>query len=133
MIQLIAEAKRKRCGELPCILPGALENTQAPAPKPALVKALARASRWYEEVLAGRGLDQRSLARFSGLTERYVGKVYPCAFLAPDIVEAILEGRQPRDLTFAKLTEDLPMRWTEQRKRSRLFLSALGRTAFAVN
>jgi ParB-like chromosome segregation protein Spo0J len=68
---------------------------------PALLKALARANRWYEEVLAGKAIDQRSLARFSGLTERYIGKVYPCAFLAPDIVEAILDGRQPRDLTFA--------------------------------
>ena len=51
-----------------------------------------------------------------GISERYAGRICECAFLAPDIVEAILEGRQPRDLTFEKLTNGLPMVWSEQRK-----------------
>ena len=119
LIRLTVEAKLRRCGgEVHLVVPGAYgESVQAAAPKPPLLKALARANSWYEQVLAGKAVDQRSLARFSGLTERYVGKVYPCAFLAPDIVEAILDGRQPRDLTFAKLTKDLPMAWAEQRKQ----------------
>jgi hypothetical protein len=53
----------------------------------------------------------------AGVTERYIGKVFGCAFLAPDIVEAILEGRQPRDLSFKKLCNDIPLSWTEQRKQ----------------
>jgi len=119
LIRLTVEAKLRRCsGEVHLVVPGAYgESVQAAAPKPPLLKALARANRWYEQVLAGKAVDQRSLARFSGLTERYVAKVYPCAFLAPDIVEAILDGRQPQDLTFAKLTKDLPMNWAEQRKQ----------------
>ncbi len=44
------------------------------------------------------------------------GLVFGCAFLAPDIVEAILEGRQPRDLTFKKLCSNSPLSWTEQRR-----------------
>jgi hypothetical protein len=51
------------------------------------------------------------------MTERYIGKVFGCAFLAPDIVEAILEGRQPRDLTFKNLCSNIPLSWIEQRKQ----------------
>jgi site-specific DNA recombinase len=53
----------------------------------------------------------------AGVTERYVGLVFGCAFLAPDIVEAILEGRQPRDLTFKKLCSNIPLSWAEQRSQ----------------
>jgi hypothetical protein len=59
----------------------------------------------------------RSLARHAGLTERYVGKVFGCAFLAPDIIESILEGRQPHDLNFEKLCQHVPLSWTEQRSQ----------------
>jgi hypothetical protein len=58
----------------------------------------------------------RSLARQAGLTERYVGKVFECALLAPDIIESILDGRQPLDLTFKKLTKGLHPSWIEQRR-----------------
>jgi len=67
-----------------------------------LIKAVARAQVWHDRVLEGTPLDQRSLAREAGLTERYVGEVFACAFLGPDIGEAILDGRQPQDLTFQK-------------------------------
>jgi site-specific DNA recombinase len=80
-----------------------------------LIKAVARAHSWYEMVMAGQILDQRSLAKHAGLSERYVAKVLQCAFLAPDIVEAILSGRQPRHLSFAKLCKRVPLSWTEQR------------------
>jgi len=46
-------------------------------------------------MIQGKACDMRSLARDAGLTDRYVGKVFRCAFLAaPDVVEAILGGRQ---------------------------------------
>ena len=60
---------------------------------------------------------RRSIAAQTGLDERYVGRVLECAFLAPDIVEAILDGRQPHDLTAQKLWHNLPTNWVEQRKR----------------
>jgi len=87
------------------------------APKPSLIKALARAHGWYEKVVQGNALDMRSLARQAGLTERYVGKVFGCALLAPDIIESILEGRQPQDLTFEKLCEHVPSSWEKQREQ----------------
>jgi site-specific DNA recombinase len=81
-----------------------------------LLKALARAHSWYQSVLEGTAPDLRALAGHAGFTERYVGKVFPTAFLAPDIVEAILQGRQPDDLTFAKLCTKIPLSWAEQRR-----------------
>ena len=78
-------------------------------PRPSLRKAISRAHGWYEKVVRAEALDMRSLARDAGLTERYVGKVFGCAFLAPDIIEAILEGRQPHDLNFRKLCQHVPL------------------------
>ena len=116
-IRLNVDAKRKLCGGKVHLLisPG---SALVPAqPRSSLVKAVVRAHSWYSKVLKGQVLDQRSLARRTSLTERYVGKVFACAFLAPDIVEAILEGRQPPDLTFEKLTRNVLLSWIEQRER----------------
>ncbi len=51
------------------------------------------------------------------MTDRYVGQLIPLAFLAPDIVAAILKGTQPVELTTETLTKrtQLPMTWAEQR------------------
>ena len=50
------------------------------------------------------------------LNEEYLRGVLGCAFLAPDIVEAILDGRQPSDLTVKKLSRRrLPLDWEQQR------------------
>jgi len=46
-----------------------------------------------------------------------VSRVLQCAFLAPDIVEAILDGKQPPSLTVEKLLAGIPMEWVEQRRR----------------
>lgn len=116
LIVLTIEAKRKRCGgEVHLVVP---PNSMVSVrhPKPSLIKALARAHGWYQKVIQGDALDMRSLARQAGLTERYVGKVFACSLLAPDIIESILEGRQPHDLNFKKLCEQVPSSWAEQRE-----------------
>jgi len=117
LISLTVEAKRKRCGgEVHLVVPPS-SGVPREHPKLPLIKALARAQGWYEKVVQGKAFDMRSLARDAGLTERYVGKVFRCAFLAPDIVEAILAGRQPQDLNFDKLVQNVPMSWAEQREQ----------------
>jgi ParB-like chromosome segregation protein Spo0J len=89
----------------------------APAqPQVGLIRALACARRWHEDLLSGHGKSQPQLAKELGVSERYLRKIMPCAFLAPDIVEAILQGRQPADLTLAKLTHRLPNKWADQRR-----------------
>ena len=117
LIRLTIEAKlKRRGGEVHLVVPPNSSAGESTAhPKPALIKAVARAHGWYEKVLKGEAVDLRSLARHAGMTERYVGKVFGCAFLAPDIVEAILKGRQPLDLNFEKLSSYIPVSWVEQR------------------
>lgn len=118
LISLTIEAKMKRYGGVAhIVVPPNPTIESISKMKPTLLKALARAHSWYEMVLEGKAFDQRALARRAGMTERYVGKVLECAFLAPDIVESILEGRQPDDLTFAKLTNKIPLSWAEQRRQ----------------
>ncbi len=117
LICLPIEAKLKRSGgEVHLVVPPTSDNVAAARPNSALIKAVARARDWYESVLKGECFDQFSLAKHAGLTERYVGKVLGCAFLAPDIVEAILDGRQPQNLTFQKLCRNIPLSWVEQRQ-----------------
>jgi len=117
LISLSIEAKRKRFGgEVHLVVPPN-SSVSVVHPKPSLIKAIARAHGWHEKVVQGNAPDMRSLARQAGLTERYVGKVFGCALLAPDIIESILEGRQPYDLNFEKLCQKVPLSWAEQRSQ----------------
>lgn len=117
LICLSVDAKLKRYGGVVhLVLPPNPMTISASKTKPSLLKALARAHDWYQSVLEGKASDLRALARHAGFTERYVGKVFPCAFLASDIVESILKGHQPDALTFAKLSREIPLSWAEQRR-----------------
>jgi site-specific DNA recombinase len=117
LICLTIEATRKRYGgEIHLIVPPS-SSVPPRHPRPALIKAVARGHAWYEKVLAGKVIDTKSLARETGLTPRYVRNVLGCAFLAPDIVEAILEGRQPLALKFEHLYKHIPLGWSEQRQQ----------------
>jgi site-specific DNA recombinase len=118
LICLTIQAQLKRSGgEVHLVIPPNGTEISSRQPNPSLTKAVARARNWYERVLEGKSSDKRSLSLHAGVTERYTGKVFACAFLAPDIVEAILEGRQPRDLSFKKLCTQIPLSWSEQRKQ----------------
>jgi hypothetical protein len=91
-----------------------------------LIKAVARVHRWPEKIMSGEFQSRQSIARFARFDQRYAGRILQFAFLAPDIVEAILEGRQPAELTVQKLLRGLPMSWMEQRKRLGLLNERMG-------
>jgi len=97
------------------------DDTDKPArPDPALIKSVVRAHLWFDDVATGRAISLQAVADREGITEGYVRRLIPLAFLAPHIVEAILEGEQPVDLTAARLTGgdiNLPLNWIEQRQR----------------
>ena len=112
------DARVKRCGGEVRLLVPADSATEAPArPVPSLIKAVARAHPWPEKIIRGELTGLRSIAQLTGLDEHYAGRILNCSFLAPDIVEAILDGRQPADLTIQKLLRSLPLAWAEQRQR----------------
>ncbi len=94
--------------------PGAASEARV---DPALVKAVVRGRRWFEDLASGRAESIAEIAQAEGVSARYVGHLIPLAFLAPDIVARILSGTQPVDLTTENLTKriDLPLAWTQQR------------------
>ncbi|MGA7869638.1 MAG: recombinase family protein [Candidatus Binatus sp.] len=82
-----------------------------------LLKAVARAHRWFDEISTGKARSLAAIAAREGLSVRYVGRLIRLAFLAPDIVESIVEGRQPTTLSAEALTRriELPLSWCAQR------------------
>lgn len=88
------------------------------APDPALAKLIARGSN-IRDVMLCEGLSMRDLAQRENVTGPYICRVIWLAFLAPEIVSAILQGRQPHDLTAEKLVRDsrTPLSWAEQRRQ----------------
>jgi site-specific DNA recombinase len=118
IIRLVLEARVKRCGgETRLVVPPELPGQVPAHPVPSLLKVVARARQWCEWVIAGEVWSGRSIAQKTGLDERYVSQILECAFLAPDIVDAILDGSQPENLTWKKLTRHVPMNWVDQRRR----------------
>jgi hypothetical protein len=87
-------------------------------PDPALLKVVARAHRWFHDLACGRAASLTEIAARAGVTARYVRRLLPLAFLAPVIVEAILEGRQPAELTAQTLLKRsaLPLDWAAQKR-----------------
>ena len=115
-VTLTVDARLKRCGgETKLIVPARSGATTPPHPNPTLVKALARGHSWVASLLSGQAPSIQAIAKAERLTARYVARIVPLAFLAPDITEAILEGSHPRDLTLAKLCQRLPLAWPQQR------------------
>lgn len=71
---------------------------------------------WYEKLVSGEVRSLQSLAAEARVNKRYVSRVVRSALLAPDIVDMILEGLQPPELTLDRLFDHLPMDWAEQRR-----------------
>ena len=84
---------------------------------PQLQLLVAQAHRWNAILVRGQASTVRALSQQVGVLEYEVSRVLPLAYLAPDIVEAILEGRQPIELTANKLKRigSLPRAWAAQR------------------
>ena len=117
-IEITAAVCFKRRGvEMKLVLPGMAQLADKSRCDPALIKAIARGRAWFEELAAGRARTLRELAARDGITRRYVRRLVDLAFLNPEIVEAIVHGRQPVELTATRLTElDLPLDRTDQHR-----------------
>jgi site-specific DNA recombinase len=114
MLSRFVPMQMKRRGvEMRIVLEG--ESATVPVDLP-LLKAIARARRWAGELVSGKVRSVGELARREGMDGRSVRRLIPLGFLAPRIVEAIAEGRQPVDLTLEALTRriDLPLVWSAQ-------------------
>ncbi|MDF3856149.1 hypothetical protein [Paracoccus pantotrophus] len=79
-----------------------------------LVKALARAFRWKGLLESGEFATVSELAEREGIAPSYVTRVLRLTLLAPDIVEAILDGKQGPEVTLARVLEPLSLEWAAQ-------------------
>ena len=89
-------------------------STQRARVDSTLVKALARAFRWKRMLDSGESATMAELARREGIAVSYLTRIMGLTLLAPDIVEAILDGRQGPEVTLVRVLEPLPVEWSEQ-------------------
>lgn len=79
-----------------------------------LVKAIARAHRWKRMLEGGEFASAAELAAAEKINQSYVCRILRLTLLAPDIVEQILDGRQPYTLQVESLLKPLPAEWDQQ-------------------
>ena len=82
---------------------------------PAMIKALARAFRWKRLLDDGRYASISEIAAAEKIDRGYVGSILRLTLLAPDMVEAILDGRQPEAVALPLLLKPFPLEWKRQR------------------
>jgi site-specific DNA recombinase len=97
-----------------------IDNTDpfaAAKPDARLIKLLLRARRFNATFAQSEGVPFAALAEREGVSRSYFTRLVRLSYLAPDLTQAILEGRQPRDLTTEKLLAHsrLPLAWHDQR------------------
>jgi len=112
------------------VLPQARPSLVPPTADPVLVKALARAFRWKRMLDEGRYASVRDLAKGEQIERTHVADLLRLTLLAPDIVEAILDGSHVEPLTLIALRHPIAEGWEDQRQALRLpILSPLGSVA----
>ena len=98
-----------------------LTQDGAPTAEPdqTMIRALARGRRWMADLLVGVHGSVAELAAAYGTNERYVARHLPLACLSPAIIDAILDGRQPIELTTWDLLNriEIPLDWDDQARR----------------
>jgi len=82
--------------------------------EPALIKALVRAHRWRHMLESGAYNSSAELAKAEKVNDSYVSRILRLTLLAPDIIEAILTGRQSNTLQLDDLLKPLPAVWALQ-------------------
>jgi hypothetical protein len=104
------------------VLPGAPRHFATSADRhfatsadPALLKAIGRAFRWKRMLDDGTFASVSEIARVEKIDRGYAGCVLRLTLLAPDLVEAILEGRAGEAVTLPRLIEPWPIIWQDQK------------------
>ena len=107
---------KRRGGRKEIIVPEGLPGSRPtePAQEP-LLTALARAFHWQELLDSGKYTSVTELAKALKVDRSYASRILRLALLAPDIVEAIVAGREPSGLSLDRLVKGLPAEWGEQR------------------
>ena len=117
IIRVPVQFKRRGGRKLIITPEGASEAVAAPTNiDDTLVRTLVKAHRWRRRLETGKAKSITDLAEQEKMTIAYVAKLWPLTCLAPDIVAAILDGRQPRGLSVNRMLQNIPESWDEQRR-----------------
>lgn len=94
--------------------PNANNNT----PDPGLCRLIAQARHWFDQLASGDAASVRDIAKRDHVNENEIARILPLAFLAPKIVEDILNGRQAGGVSVYRLRRlpSLPMDWEDRAK-----------------
>ena len=107
----LSPARRSQADLAP---PGAAPWSPAPRVDTALIKAIVRAHRWRQMLESGDYASSAELAKAEKVNNSYLSRILRLTLIAPDIIEAILSGRQPSTLQLDDLFRPLPADWSEQ-------------------
>ena len=106
---------RRRGGRKQVVSPdGATWRTPQAQIDSTLLKAIARAYRWKRMLESGQFASVTELAEAEKINQSYLCRVLRLTLLAPNVLEAILDGNQPEGLTLKSALEPLPRLWSEQ-------------------
>ena len=105
----------KRGGRKLVVTPDGTTERPRPRIDSALVKAIARAHRWQRMLESGEYASLTELAAAEKISRSYVCRVLRLTLLAPEIVEAILDGRRAEGVTLPALMRPFPVEWSSQR------------------
>jgi hypothetical protein len=108
---------RKRGGRRIVLAPDGTEVASGPVYRRidnAMVKAIARAFRWRDMLESGGYATIREIATAEKINETYVGRLLRLTLLAPDVIEAVLNGRHPSRLQLDALLRRFPVEWQQQ-------------------
>ena len=103
---------RRRGSEVRLVLENG-EPSEA-KPIPSLTKAVAWSRHWADQIVSGKLVTMDDLAKSAGVSKIHARRMLRCSALSPALTAQILDGRQPVDLTFDKLTRSIPLSWEEQ-------------------
>ena len=115
LTRLIPLQMRRRGVEMKFVVNG----DSAPRTDTVLLKLIARAHCWFDDLISGRAASMVEIAKREKVGKSYVSRVIRLAFLAPEFVEQIVNDCQPPELTAQSLLNDrteLPLAWEAQHK-----------------
>ena len=115
---IVVPVRLKRCGLAVRLIVRGSDEDKASGPDPRLLALLAKAQRWLSSLTSGRYPSVLAIAQENGVATKEVTQVTYVAFLAPDIVQRIVDGQQPIGLGAKKLLSMMPppLDWVEQRR-----------------
>ncbi len=111
-------AKLKRCGMAVRLIVNAPGMPMRRSPDTKLIAMLKKSQDWLGRLTSGSSAGVAEIAATESVTASYVTRAIYLSFLAPDIVDLIVRGEQPPEITLERLIRLvlLPANWQEQRK-----------------